>query len=443
MQDKVCKLFTPKNLQAAAVKSGFYQRSSKLLPFTFFDILLQGASVNGPFSLAQYCGDAALNHSVSITKQALDDRFDDTAVAFVKEILDEVMANQIDLSLDPQFLERFRSVRIKDSTRFDLPERLKESFPGFGGKITSEAGAAIQYEFDLKTRRLVDLDITSALKNDIQDAQEKVASIEEGELIIRDLGYFSSRAILAVIERKGFFLSRLRAKMDVLDENQQEVSFKKMYDRMVKCRSLQHHMQATIGRAERVPVRLLVEIVPEKVYKERIRRREKENRKKGYSMSEEFRSRARFNLMVTNAPEEDLPVENIYKLYRTRWQVELIFKVWKSVMGMDKIHPMKYSRLMCLLYAKLILFLVNSQVAGLIARTLYAREKKLLSMDKCLKTLQLYFGRTREVLVAERFCLTDYIQAMYRLLSKNHWLEKRKEGVGFAELFSLFSCMSG
>jgi len=281
------------------------------------------------------------------------------------------------------------------------------------------------------------------LKTDIQDAQEKGAGIEEGELIIRDLGYFSSRAILGVIQQKGFFLSRLRARMDVFDESQQEVSFAMMYDRMVKSRKAQLHMQATIGCAERIPVRLLVEIVPEKVYQERIRRREKENRKKGCAMSEEFRSRARFNLMVTNVPEEDLPVENIYKLYKTRWQIELIFKVWKSVMGMDKIHPMKYSRLMCLLYAKLILFLVNGQVAGLLARMLYAKEKKLLSMDKCLKTLQLYFGRTRDILIADRCRLTDYVQAMHRLLSKNHWLEKRKKGVGFSEIFNLFSCMSG
>jgi hypothetical protein len=413
-----------------------------MLPSTFFDILLQSASVNWQFSLARFSGEAALTHDISITKQAFDDRFDETAVSFVKGVLDEVMANQIDTPLDPHFLEKFKKVKIKDSTRFDLPKRLKEYFPGFGGKITSEAGATVQYEFDLKTRSLHDLGITSALKNDIQDAKEKSDDIEQGDLIIRDLGYFSSKVINAINEKKAFFLSRMKTIMYVFDENHQEVSFKKMYNQMVKSNKKRHHMHVTIGDKERIPVRLLVEMVPEETYQERIRKREYESRKKGWKITEEFKARAHFTLMITNVPEEDLPAENIYKLYKTRWQIELIFKVWKSVMGVDKIHPMKYHRLMCLLYAKFILFLVNSQVIEVFARAFYNKEKKLLSIDKSLKTLHIYFNKTRGILILNRVKLKNYVQDVCKLLSKNHWLEKKKNKIGFSEIFTLFNCCS-
>ena len=442
MQDKVCKTFVPGNIQLIAVKSGFYKRSSKMLPSKFFDILLNGASFNGQCSLGQLCSEASLTHEVSITKQALDDRFDETAVSFVKGILDEVLSNQIEAPLDDRFLEKFKKVKIKDATRFDLPKRLKEYFPGFGGQVTSEAGAAIQYEFDLKTRKLYDLDITSALKNDIQDAKEKTDDIESGDLIIRDLGYFSSKVVNVIIEKEAFFLSRLRTKMDVFDENQQEVCFKKLYGHMIKCNKTRHTMQATIGNKEQIPVRLFIEIISEKVYQERIRKREKECKKKGNKMTEEFKARARFTIMITNVPEEDLPVENIYELYKTRWQIELIFKTWKSIMGINNIHPMKYHRLMCLLYTKFILFLVNSQVAGLFAKKMYDQKQKLLSINKSLKTLQIYFCKTREILTVHRMPLTDYIEKMYKLLSKNHWLEKRKNKVGFEEIFNIFLCKS-
>lgn len=401
---------------------------------------MQSASVNGQYSLARFCGEAALVHDVSITKQAFDDRFDDTAVSFVKGVLNEVMANQIEAPLDPYFLEKFKKVKIKDATRFDLPKRLKEYFPGFGGKLTSEAGATVQYEFDLKTRSLHDLDITPALKNDIQDAKEKSDGIEQDDLIIRDLGYFSSKVISVIIEKKAFFLSRLKTMMDVFDENHQEVSFKKMYDHMVKYNKTRHHMHATIGNKERIPVRLLIEMIPEETYQERIRKREYESRKKGWKITDEFKARAHFTMMITNVPEEDLPVENIYKLYKTRWQIELIFKVWKSIMGINKIHPMKYHRLMCLLYAKFILFLVNSQVIELFARTFYSKEKKLLSIDKSLKTLQIYFDKTRRILTLNRFKLKNYVLDLYRLLSQNHWLEKRRNKIGFLEIFTLFNC---
>jgi hypothetical protein len=413
-----------------------------MLPSTFFDLLLQSAAVNGQYSLARFSSEAALTHDVSITKQAFDDRFDDTAVSFVKGVLDEVVANQIDAPLDPHFLEKFNKVKIKDSTRFDLPNRLKGYFPGFGGKFTSEAGAAIQYEFDLKTRSLYDLDITSALKNDIQDAKEKREDIEHGDLIIRDLGYFSSKVINTIIDKKAFFLNRMRTLMDVFDENHQEVSFRKMYDHMVKYNKTRHHMKVTIGNKERIPARLLIEMVPESIYQERIRKREYESRKKGWKVTEEFKARAHFTLMITNVPEEDLPAENIYKLYKTRWQIELIFKVWKSTMGVNKIHPMKYQRLMCLLYAKLILFLINSQVVDLFARTLYSKENKLLSMDKSLKTLYIYFYMTRGILLLNRVKLKNYVQDVYKLLSKNHWLEKRKNKTGLLEIFTLFNCKS-
>ena len=411
-----------------------------MLPSMFLDILLQSASVNGQFSLARFSGEAALIHDVSISKQAFDYRFDDNAVSFVKGVLDEVISNQIDTPLDPKFLEKFKKVKIKDATRFDLPNRLKEYFPGFGGKFTSEAGATIQYEFDLKTRSLHDLDITSALKNDYQDAKEKSENIEQGDLIIRDLGYFSSKVINAIIEKKAFFLSRMKTIMDVFDENNKEVSFKNMYDHMVEYSKTRYNMHATIGNKARVPVRLLIEMVPEETYQERIRKREYESKKKGNKITEEFKARAHFTMMITNVPEEDLPVENIYKLYKTRWQVELIFKVWKSIMGVDKIHPMKYHRLMCLLYAKFILFLINSQVIELFARIFYSKEKKLLSIDKSLKTMQIYFEMTRGILILNRLKLKNYIRDLSRLLSKNHWLEKRKNKIGFLEIFTLFNC---
>ncbi|MBK8808438.1 MAG: transposase [Bacteroidales bacterium] len=33
--------------------------------------------------------------------------------------------------------------------------------------------------------------------------------------------------------------------------------------------------------------------------------------------------------------------ETICKLYRIRWQIELVFKVWKSILHIDQTHKMK------------------------------------------------------------------------------------------------------
>jgi len=156
----------PEKLQRKAVECGFYKRSSKLLPAKFFDLLLHSASINGQFSLSKFSCEAAVSSGISITKQALDGRFDQTAVSFVKSVLEDQLNNQIGQTLEADFLKKFGRVRIKDSTRFDLPDRLKDKFPGFGGKITSEAGTSIQYEFDIKNGKMLDLDITSVKRTD-------------------------------------------------------------------------------------------------------------------------------------------------------------------------------------------------------------------------------------------------------------------------------------
>lgn len=400
--------------------------------------MLYNASVNGQMSLGQLSGEAAVSYGIEITKQGLDSRFDNKAVCYVKSILEEVIANQIGEPLEPCFLSKFSRVRIKDGTRFDLPQRLREYFPGYGGKNTSDAAACVQYEFDLKSRCLLDLDVTSAKRTDYQDAREKVSEIEKGDLVIRDLGYFSIAVLMSIAEKEAFFLSRLRAKMNVFDESSREVNFSRLYSRMVMNKMPRVHINAFIGEKERFPVRMSIELVPEEVYQKRILAVEKENKKKGRKTSQEFRIRARFNILVTNVGEEDLPVENMYKLYKTRWQVELMFKTWKSTLGINKLQPMKYQRFMCLLYAKFILFLVNSQIVGMIARKLYNKEKKQLSMDKGIKTLQQHFSLTREILRAPGYKLTRYVNTMHRLLAKNHWLEKRKNKVGLDEIFRLF-----
>lgn len=439
MQNNICKILSAENLQQIAVSSKFYKRSSKMLPAKFFDILMHSASVNTTYSLARFSGEAALTYGVSISKQAFDARFDKTAVSFVKGVLDQVIANQIKLPIEASFLEKFKSIKLKDSTRFDIPNCLKEHFPGFGGKVTSEAGISIQCELDLKNNCIHELDITSAKKNDVTDAKEKINDIEKGDLIIRDLGYFSSKILKSIIEKKAFFLSRLKSKMTVFDKNQEELSFKKIYNKMIESQMTRYHLQATIGEKEKVPVRLMIELMPDEIYQERIRKMEKENKKRKQKTSDEYKIRAHFNLMVTNIPEKDLPAENIYMLYKIRWQIELMFKTWKSVMGINQIHPMKYHRLLCLLYAKLTLFLINNQITGLFARKFYNRkEKKILSINKCMNTLSLYFSKTRKLITEKPLHLNGYIHDINNLLAKNHWLEKRKNKVSFLELIDIF-----
>jgi transposase len=193
-----------------------------------------------------------------------------------------------------------------------------------------------------------------------------------------------------------------------------------------------------IGQKEMLPTRLIIDLMPEDVYQTRLKKAEKEAKKKGYQVSDEFKARAHFNLLITNIPVEDISSNQVYQLYKIRWQIELIFKIWKSTCGINKIHPMRYHRLMCLFYAKFLLIMINFQIINLLQRKFYLQFGRLLSKDKCFKTLTIYFHKIREALFSPKQKIALLIQSITCILSKNHWLEKRTKRVNYIDIFTLY-----
>ncbi len=61
-----------------------------------------------------------------------------------------------------------------------------------------------------------------------------------------------------------------------------------------------------------------------------------------------------WNIYVTNVPAQRLSGEQVSRVYRLRWQVELLFKLWKMQGALDEVAGRKLGRVMCELYAKLI-----------------------------------------------------------------------------------------
>ena len=310
-------------------------------------------------SLNQLYMEALIEERVIISKQGLDKKMTQQASDFMRLLLEKQMSNKIISFVNPDIFKPFKRVLIKDSTKFDLPESLSHSFPGFG-RSASPTNACIQYEFDLKSPAIVDLDITPGRKNDSSDASDKTGNIESGNLIVRDLGYYSLSVLTAVEEANAFYLSKLCSKTKVYEfvyeDVYQELQMKKLYGTMKKNNTSQLEKEVFTGK-EKMPVRLIVTLVPEQVKEERIRKREKENKKRGSKTTDEFKARAGLNLFITNVETEKLPSEAILQLYRLRWQIELVFKTWKSIFNLHTVHSMKVERFKCLLYSRLLFYM--------------------------------------------------------------------------------------
>lgn len=438
------EVFSEKELQKKAAASGFYKRKCDFTPAMFFDILLYCASQTEAYSLSQVSTKVKVQHSVKITKQSIDGRFTEAAVAFVKEILKELLERQLSKVFCSDFLSQFNHVRIKDSTRFIVPDKLSEHFKGSGGsKGTSQAGVSIQYEYDARSGKILDLNVTAGARNDATDASETKTKINKGDLVIRDLGYFNLSVLTGFADQGASFISRLNTSILVYEpDTAKKIEFKELYGQMCDKKQTRCDKQVLVGKGKLEQIRLIVEIVPEQVYEERIRKVNKQNKEKGWTTSEEYKARCRFNMFITNVPNEEFSIKEAMLIYRLRWQVELMFKNWKSVCKINKIQPMKYERFACLLFAKLILIMLNMQIICNLQVYYFKKRRLILSENKCFKTLRESFSILRGIWKESRNRAEKKLKDLASQFASNHWKEKRKNKMNLIDIIELFICKS-
>jgi hypothetical protein len=429
-------------LDCIARRTGFKLRSGKINPSLFLDLLFYGIGTELK-SLANITQAAFTDHDLQVSKQALDLRFSEASTAFVKEVIREAIVSQASISIDSSDWQLFNTVRVKDSTTIELHDSLADVFKGFGngGGPNSKAAVCIQYEFDVKSNRVFDIDLQPAIYRDANDAKTKVDDVQQGDLIIRDLGYYSDEVIAGYAQRGAYFISKLSHGVSVrthLDASE-KIDFGALFQALKGAGQTHVDLKVFIGKKRR-PARLIAVLMPENVYQKRIRQRNKDNRSIGCTISEEYKGRAHFNLFVTNIPSDDCPYGTVCNLYRIRWQIELVFKAWKSVMRIDQLRKLKRERMLTTLYGKLLWILLNWKIISECRNDCFRTDRKLLSTLKCFKTLKERGYYIRMGLFRLKDRLDGMLAALIRLLVKNHWIEKRKDRCNQIEIFDLLFC---
>lgn len=71
-----------------------------------------------------------------------------------------------------------------------------------------------------------------------------------------------------------------------------------------------------------------------------------------------------WNLFITNGPPEWLDSQQTLQLYRVRWQIELLFRLWKSQAKLSQVGRYRKARIICQLYARLIALVLFNWLAA-------------------------------------------------------------------------------
>lgn len=84
-----------------------------------------------------------------------------------------------------------------------------------------------------------------------------------------------------------------------------------------------------------------------------------------------------FSIYITNVPQSIWPAKVIGTIYRLRWQVELTFKRWKSLLNIDFCQGTNPQRIYTLIYSRLIAIVILHDfyaLAAYYAKKVHQRE---------------------------------------------------------------------
>ena len=157
-----------------------------------------------------------------------------------------------------------------------------------------------------------------------------VALAQQGVLFIFDLGYFKLKAFARIVEAGAYFLSRLNHQTTIFDADTGGLQPLELAAFLNTVESNRTEKAIFLGAKERVASRLVAYRLPEPIVNARRRIAKKNAKKKGYTPSQAHLALLAWNLFMTNVPRTIWKTETVGKVYPIRWQVELIFKSWKS-----------------------------------------------------------------------------------------------------------------
>ncbi len=426
-----------------ARETKFVIRQGKIDGSLFFDLIIFHSEDLKFQSLNDLSASLKDKHRIEISKQSLHERFNKYSLAFLKEALERMLQKQLDFASSKNY-KGFNRILIKDSTCFQIDKSLAEAYPGSGG-AGSKASVRIQFEYDILSGRINDLSLNAFNEQDAKDSLATIELTNDGDLIIRDLAYMSLDVLQSIQIRKAFYLCRTSPIVHIFereDGDYQKLNFieiqRYMKSHGIKC----IEKEVYLGSKEKFKTRLIIYLLPEKEVAERIRKAEQNNKKKSKKpLSKEYKARAALNLFVTNASSDQILMEKVWSFYRLRWQIELIFKIWKSICRIEKVKKVKQHRLECYIYSKLILIVLGWRILWPIARNLFLKEGKSLSFYKASKTLlSRKINELREIFILRKDTIETFMKNFYNLSRSHYLLEKRGKEPTSVEL--LLSCLN-
>src|SRR5256712_4391397 len=314
MADKFQWVFSEPLLNACGTEVKFCRRQRIITPFRLGLALTATCASQPVETLADFHRGFNALWGTTITykafyNQVAKSRFADFARTMTSRLIGDMTLKVLGFAKGRAFAE-FRHIVLQDGSSFAIHDGLREVFPG-RFKVVKPAAVELHTTMDL----LCDTPTIVVLTPDTTSEQAFLPEPPSlrGSLLLADRGYIDLHYLRRVQDEGGFFLIRAKAGMNP----QLLEAFREDGKRL---RSLRNKplkaIHAKLPKRQRVELGVQWQIDGHPLCLRLI-------------LSWNPRTKS-FCYLLTNLPAKRYPLEGICRAYKWRWQVELLFKEWKS-----------------------------------------------------------------------------------------------------------------
>jgi hypothetical protein len=240
-------------------------------------------------------------------------------------------------------LKRFRDIFLHDGTSFAVKNALSGDLPG---RFTKISPAAVELHVTMSLLENCAISVTMAPDKESERQYAPSPMDVSGALLLEDRGYEKKSTFREIDAAGGHFIVRGNLKIKPLVVEAQTAQGKRLKHLEGKC--------FDIKKLPRNNITLDIEWGDQaSLYRGRLVVLYRKGR----------RNKKQFVLLHTNLTNEDFSIEEIGNIYRLRWQIELLFKEWKSHANLSRFDTAKLPIAEGMIWMSLLLATVSRYLA--------------------------------------------------------------------------------
>jgi hypothetical protein len=317
------------DLNAIALQCGLIVRQNEKFSAEGLLLTLFKAISTGNASFSQMAASLGECEVRTLSRQALHQRMKPEVIGFLEAVLKHVGLSSLNMK-EADGSYPFRRIILEDSTQMRMHPKNHPSFRAVANNSGVTSGAKIDVIMDLVSGELLRQKETQGYVQDRSLGPELLPMITEGDLVLRDMGYFDVSSFAYIESQSAYWLSRLHGQANVRLLN--GTTLEELLSRTTK-NSIEIEVTLTEQkhRARLIAVRSKTEVASRRRQKKKDKRR-----RNGTQASKRSLQREDWDILITNIPEEKCGLDELVRLYRQRWEIEIHFRAWKQSLEMHR-----------------------------------------------------------------------------------------------------------